>query len=71
MLNASFKSPLGPGGGMCIYPLLLAMVSTSDMNNITLCLCVMGYQSFIWQARELELTKRKHIRQSAFAYSSH
>ena len=38
MLNASFKSPLGLGGGMCMHPLpQTAMVSTSDMNNVTLC----------------------------------
>ena len=70
MYKASFKSPLQSGGGMCMY-LIEILVSTSDMNNITLYIRVMGYQKFMRQARELAVTKRKHIRQSTFAYLLH
>ena len=72
MLNVSFKSPLRLGKGIVYIPRVSnILASTFVMNNVAFPIGAIGYQSFIRQSRELELTKRKHIRQSAFAYLLH
>ena len=50
----------------CVCTCRIVTVSTSGMNNITYPCRVMGYQQIHKTSQRTGLTKRKHIRQSAY-----
>lgn len=71
-VECEFQVPITAGQRNVYEPKIkLILVSTFVVNTIAFPIGAIGYQSFTRQSRDLEVTKRKHIRQSALTYLSY